>query len=243
MPTKKYLSFLLLAASLLCCAGFTNAQTISAKTNTVPPVGTKPLDQKLVISSAFGLRTSPFSGEHEQHEGLDIPAQTGSPILATGNGKVIYAGFASGYGNMVEIDHGQGYATRYGHAQTLLVKTGDEVKQSQAIATVGSTGKSTGPHLHFEVSLNKIPFDPKIMLGGAYIDGASQNASILVFTSTKLKVPWQLQQLAKGKYPSQILYASRGKHRTGDPFVIIKSHASIPANPHLPCGTLCDALE
>ena len=229
---------LLLSAILPFVASAVGAQIISTNNsansnqfNNIPlPVGIKPLDQKLIISSPFGLRASPLSGEHEQHEGLDIPAQSGSPILATGNGKVIYAGFAPGYGNLVEIDHGQGYTTRYGHAQTLLVKVGDEVKQSQTIATVGSTGKSTGPHLHFEVSLNKVPFDPKILLGGAYIDGATQNPSVIVFTSTKLKAPWQLQQLAKGKYPSQILYASTGKHRSGEPFVIVKSRASIEAS-------------
>ena len=233
-PRKNPFQTQLLVATLLFVASTCGAQIISTNNsaNNPIPIGTKPLDQKLVISSAFGLRTSPFSGEHEQHEGLDIPAQTGSPILATGNGKVIYAGFVPGYGNLVEIDHGQGYTTRYGHAQTLLVKTGDEVKQSQAIATVGSTGKSTGPHLHFEVSLNKIPFDPKMLLGGAYVDGSPQSASLLVFTSTKLKAPWQLEQLAKGKYPSQILYASTGKHHSGDPFVIVKSRVSIPTSPH-----------
>jgi len=230
MPTEKLRLAPLFIASLLLGPALSSAQTISASTPTVSPVVTKPLDQKLIISSAFGTRVSPFSGEHEQHEGLDIPAQAGSPILATGNGKVTYAGYAPGYGNLVEIDHGAGYATRYGHAQTLLVKTGDTVKQSQIIATVGSTGRSTGPHLHFEVSLNKVPFDPKILLGGAFIDSKTSNRSVITFTATKLKAPWQLQQLAQGKYPSQILYASTGKHSSGEPFVLVRSRTSTPAD-------------
>lgn len=229
---KNLFEIQLLVATLLFVTSTCGAQIIATKnsSNNPIPIGTKPLNQKLNISSPFGLRTSPLSGEHEQHEGLDIPAQSGSPILATGNGKVVYAGFAPGYGNLVEIDHGQGYTTRYGHAQTILVKMGDEVKQSQTIATVGSTGKSTGPHLHFEVSLNKVPFDPRILLGDSYIESTIQNPSVIVFTATKLKAPWQLQQLAKGRYPSQILYASKGKHRSGEPFVIVKSRTSIQAN-------------
>ena len=230
MPSKKLRLAPLFVTSLLLGSALSSAQTISASTPTISPVVTKPLDQKLIISSAFGTRISPFSGEHEQHEGLDIPAQAGSPILATGNGKVTYAGYAPGYGNLVEIDHGQGYATRYGHAQTLLVKTGDTVKQSQIIATVGSTGRSTGPHLHFEVSFNKVPFDPKILLGGASIDNKTSNRSVITFTTTKLKAPWQLQQLAQGKYPSQILYTSTGKHSSGEPFVLVRSRTSTPAD-------------
>ena len=230
MPSKKLRLAPLFVTSLLLGSALSSAQTISASTPTISPVVTKPLDQKLIISSAFGTRISPFSGEHEQHEGLDIPAQAGSPILATGNGKVTYAGYAPGYGNLVEIDHGQGYATRYGHAQTLLVKTGDTVKQSQIIATVGSTGRSSGPHLHFEVSFNKVPFDPKILLGGAFIDNKTSNRSVITFTATKLKAPWQLQQLAQGKYPSQILYTSTGKHSSGEPFVLVRSRTSTPAD-------------
>ncbi|MDH6248380.1 murein DD-endopeptidase MepM/ murein hydrolase activator NlpD [Polynucleobacter sphagniphilus] len=230
MPSKKLRLAPLFVTSLLLGSALSSAQTISANTPTISPVVTKPLDQKLIISSAFGTRVSAFSGEHEQHEGLDIPAQAGSPILATGNGKVTYAGYAPGYGNLVEIDHGQGYATRYGHAQTLLVKTGDTVKQSQIIATVGSTGRSTGPHLHFEVSFNKVPFDPKILLGGAFIDNKTSNRSVITFTTTKLKAPWQLQQLAQGKYPSQILYTSTGKHSSGEPFVLVRSRTSTPAD-------------
>jgi len=190
-------------------------------------LGAYPLTKSSAVSSPFGIRNSPFTGEHERHEGMDIPAQAGSAILATGDGQVTYASFAPGYGNLVEIDHGQGYTTRYGHAQALLVKVGDQVKQSQQIATVGSTGKSTGPHLHFEASLHKVPFDPKILLGGKYLSNATQTNALLVFTSIKLKAPWQLQQFANGKYKSEILYASKNTRPSGQPVVIIRPHVSV----------------
>ena len=202
----------------------------SAKAEPQEKLGAYPLTKNSYISSPFGIRNSPFTGEHEQHEGMDIPAEAGSPILATGDGQIIYAGYAPGYGNLVEIDHGQGYTTRYGHAKTVLVKTGDWVKQSQQIATVGSTGRSTGPHLHFEVSFNKVPFDPKILLGGTYLNNASNTSSLLVFTSTKLKAPWQLRQLASGKYRGEVLYASKSTRSSGQPFVIVRSHVSIKAD-------------
>ena len=107
--------------------------------------------------------------------------------MATCDGKVSYAGYAPGYGNLVEIDHGQGYPTRYGHVQTLLVKTGDQVKQSQKIATVGKTGRSTGPHLHFEVSFHGVPLDPMVLFAGQYSNNVLKNKEILVFTGIKLK--------------------------------------------------------
>jgi len=100
-------------------------------------------------------------------------------------------------------------------------------KQSRQIATVGSTGSSTGPYLHFEVSFNKVPFDPKILLGGSYLNNASKTSSLLIFTSTKLKAPWQLQQINNGEYPNEILYASKSTRSSGQPFVIVRSHVSV----------------
>jgi len=199
----------------------------SVKAEAQEKLGAYPLTKNSFISSPFGVRNSPFTGEHEQHEGMDIPAEAGSPILATGDGQIIYTGYAPGYGNLIEIDHGQGYTTRYGHAKTVLVKIGDWVKQSQQIATVGSTGRSTGPHLHFEVSFNKVPFDPKVLLGANYLNNVSNTSSLLVFTSTKLKAPWQLRQMANGKYPNEILYASKSTRSSGQPFVIVRSHVSV----------------
>ena len=220
LPKSIFCRLLLLLAYMIQWTPNTFAQTSTQ-------LGAYPLTQKSAASSPFGLRNSPFTGEHESHEGMDIPAQAGDPILATGEGKVTYAGIAPGYGNLVEIDHGQGYTTRYGHAQTLFVKTGDWVKQSQQIATVGSTGRSTGPHLHFEVSFNKVPFDPRMLLGGNYLHNMPKTSSLLIFTSTKLKAPWQLQQLANGKYKGEILYTSKNTRPSGQPFVIVRSHVSM----------------
>lgn len=187
-----------------------------------PPIAAN-LSSANTISSPFGIRASPFTGEHEEHKGVDIPSQTGSPILATGDGKVTYAAHAPGYGNLVEIDHGQGYSTRYGHIQSLLVKNGDLVKQSQTIATVGSTGRSTGPHLHFEVSYLGKPFDPLLLLAGYYPSSNPNNQNILVFTSSKLKAPWQLTQYASGKVKPEVLYSSKGTRPSGEPYVIVRS--------------------
>ena len=113
------------------------------------------------VTSDFGYRKSPFTGLRENHEGLDIAARIGSPVRAPADGIVIVAGKESGYGNMVEIDHGYGYITRYGHNSKHLVKAGDKVKRGQPIALVGNTGRSTGPHLHYEVLFNNVPRNPK----------------------------------------------------------------------------------
>lgn len=98
-----------------------------------------------ILSSPFGIRWG------RMHEGVDLAVSQGTPIVATEAGKVIYSGWASGYGNFVSIDHGGGYTSRYGHASALLVRSGQSIKKGQLIALVGSTGHSTGPHLHFEL--------------------------------------------------------------------------------------------
>ena len=109
------------------------------------------------ISSPYGLR---FGGA-EFHQGIDIAADTGTPITATADGVVTAAGWSgSGYGNMVDIDHGNGVMTRYGHASAVAVTAGEQVRRGQIIAYVGSTGHSTGPHLHYEVRLNGQPVNP-----------------------------------------------------------------------------------
>lgn len=111
-------------------------------------------------SSNFGLRIDPFSGQQAMHEGIDFPAEVGTPIVAAASGKVIAAETHVQYGKMLEIDHGNGLVSRYAHASQLLVKEGDLVVRGQRVATVGSTGRSTGPHLHFEVRLNGSPQNP-----------------------------------------------------------------------------------
>jgi murein DD-endopeptidase MepM/ murein hydrolase activator NlpD len=111
-------------------------------------------------SSNYGVRIDPFSGQQSMHEGIDFPAEVGMPIVASASGKVIAAEIHPQYGKMIEIDHGNGLVSRYAHASQLLVKEGDLVVRGQRIATVGSTGRSTGPHLHFEVRVNGVPQNP-----------------------------------------------------------------------------------
>jgi murein DD-endopeptidase MepM/ murein hydrolase activator NlpD len=112
------------------------------------------------FGSPFGNRIDPFTHRLSFHPGLDLVAQTGTPILAAAGGRVVFAGEKSGYGNAVEIDHGNGLITRYGHASRIEVHVGDLVLPRQHIADVGSTGRSTGPHLHFEVLVNGAPVNP-----------------------------------------------------------------------------------
>ena len=114
------------------------------------------------ITSPFGYRTDPVTGGSEFHSGIDIGASCGTPIKAAGTGNVISAGFnTGGYGNMTLINHGGGLSTLYGHQSSIIVSAGQNVSQGQVIGYVGSTGKSTGCHLHFEVRVNGNPVDPR----------------------------------------------------------------------------------
>ena len=113
------------------------------------------------VTSGFGLRKSPLTGRKEKHKGWDIGARLGSTIRATADGVVRVSGRESGYGKMLEIDHGYGISTRYGHNSKNLVKVGDRIKRGDLIALVGSTGRSTGPHLHYEVLLSGVSVNPK----------------------------------------------------------------------------------
>ena len=115
---------------------------------------------KGVISSTFGARQDPVYGGGAFHEGLDIANDTGTTIVATAAGTVTYAAYAGGYGNLIEIDHGNGFITKYGHNSALLVQAGMTVKKGQSIALMGSTGKSTGSHVHYEVRVNGVATDP-----------------------------------------------------------------------------------
>jgi len=112
------------------------------------------------LSSYFGKRTDPFNGRQEMHKGIDFAGQMGSGIQATAAGVVTWAGKRYGYGNLVEINHGNGLSTRYGHCQQVLVKVGEKVVQGQKIGLMGSTGRSTGPHVHYEVLKNGRQINP-----------------------------------------------------------------------------------
>ncbi|WP_428419667.1 M23 family metallopeptidase [Methylibium sp.] len=119
------------------------------------------------VGSGFGFRTDPFTGRGALHTGLDFPADTGTPILAAAGGVVLSAETHPAYGRTVELDHGNGLVTRYAHAAKLLVAPGDLIRRGQKIAEVGSTGRSTGPHLHFEVLVDGAPQDPAKFLAQA----------------------------------------------------------------------------
>lgn len=116
------------------------------------------------ITSNYGVRADPFHGHAAEHRGVDVGAPEGSPIRAAADGVVRRAGSRGGYGNAVEIDHGDGTSTLYAHARDLKVREGDRVARGQEIATVGATGRATGPHLHFEVRVDDRPVHPKRVL-------------------------------------------------------------------------------
>lgn len=116
-------------------------------------------------SSSYGWRIDPFTGGKAFHEGLDFPANMGTPIRAAADGIVSFAEHTPDYGNIVKISHGSGLETRYAHASKLLVHAGDRVVKGQEVAEIGSTGRSTGPHLHYEIRLNGESLDPRKYLG------------------------------------------------------------------------------
>ena len=117
------------------------------------------------LSSRYGKRNDPFTGKQDFHKGLDFAGKKGSEVIAVGDGVVSWAGKKSGYGQLIEINHGNGYSTRYGHNQSHMVKVGDTVKKGQQIALMGSTGRSTGPHVHFEVLRNGKKVNPSGFIG------------------------------------------------------------------------------
>lgn len=159
-----------------------------------------PLAQKTSISSGFGMRADPFTGEYQNHSGIDLPAHFGSGILAASSGRVKFTGYLPRYGNLVEIDHGQGFITRYGHADRILVNVGDLVMASQMIATVGTTGRTTGPHLHFEVSHNQTSMDPRAFLSGEGV-GFLNLPTLTPIASVQRRVQYQVPQYSTYQVP------------------------------------------
>ena len=124
----------------------------------------RPVNQGF-ISSYFGEREDPFTGREAYHKGVDFAGSAGEDVVAVAAGVVTWSGERSGYGNLVEINHGDGYVTRYAHNERTLVKVGDTVKRGETIALMGSTGHSTGPHVHFEVLRNGRQVDPLSFIG------------------------------------------------------------------------------
>lgn len=112
------------------------------------------------LSSYYGMRDDPFTAKQTMHKGIDFAAKEGAPVIATAAGVVTWSGERYGYGNLIEIDHGNGLVTRYGHNQTLVANVGEVVTKGQSIALVGNTGRSTGAHVHYEIIKNGTQIDP-----------------------------------------------------------------------------------
>jgi len=133
----------------------------------------KPVDGELDLQSGFGVRIDPFLGRPAMHTGLDLHGETGDVVRATADGTVTAAGWSGGYGRAVDIDHGNGLSTRYGHLSSIDVRVGQSIKIGQFIGKVGSTGRSTGPHLHYETRLRGEAIDPqKFLRAGQRLDGS-----------------------------------------------------------------------
>ncbi len=127
------------------------------------------------INNEFAFRRNPFGGRsYEFHPGLDIDGEKGDVVIAPGNGTVLKAGWTGGYGNMLEIDHGNGITTRYGHLSKIGVQVGDVITRGEEVALIGSTGRSTGPHLHFEVRVNNTAVNPRRFLPPNPIEDAGK---------------------------------------------------------------------
>ena len=155
-------------------------------------------------ASSFGVRIDPFTGQQTMHEGIDFLADTGTPIVAAAGGVVQFAGFHPQYGYMIDIDHGNDLVTRYAHTSKIFVKEGDLIKRGRKIAEVGSTGRSTGSHLHFEVRFKGAAQNPGRFLfastppatlarregGSRSAVGAGGHAKILIFFESAASMPF-----------------------------------------------------
>ena len=116
------------------------------------------------ISSGFGYRSDPFTGDAAFHSGLDFRGPIGAPIYAAATGRVVFAGVKAGYGNCIDIDHGNGLTTRYAHMSAFRARVGQPIESGDVIGAIGSSGRSTGPHLHFEVRVHDRPVNPRPFL-------------------------------------------------------------------------------
>jgi murein DD-endopeptidase MepM/ murein hydrolase activator NlpD len=153
----------------------TESRLLESRLKTLMIPSSRPID--VAVGSGFGFRADPFTGRGALHTGLDFPSPIGTEIHAAAGGVVRTAEVHPEYGLMLEIDHGNGLMTRYGHTSKILVKVGDLVKRGQVVADVGTTGRSTGPHLHFEVLVDGVPQDPQRFLAGPGARPAVQTAA------------------------------------------------------------------
>ena len=153
----------------------TESRLLESRLKTLMIPSSRPID--VPVGSGFGFRADPFTGRGALHTGLDFPSPVGTEIHAAAGGVVRVAEIHPEYGLMLEIDHGNGLTTRYGHTSKILVKPGDLVKRGQVVADVGTTGRSTGPHLHFEVLVDGIPQDPQRFLAGPNAKPTVQTAA------------------------------------------------------------------
>ncbi len=168
--------------------------------DTLLPKGT-PVSEGFV-GSGYGMRNDPFTGELSMHAGVDFAAPTGTPIFAAAGGAVIAAETTPQFGNMVEIDHGKGVSTVYAHTSRMLVKPGDFVRKGQKIAEVGTTGRSTGPHLHFEVHVNGSPQNPSKYL--AMLRPAAAVAAVAAIAAPAARIPAALAVEPRAGGPAPI---------------------------------------
>jgi murein DD-endopeptidase MepM/ murein hydrolase activator NlpD len=133
----------------------------------------KPVDGEVELASTFGVRNDPFTGSPAMHTGLDVQGETGRPVRATADGTVTTAGWSGGYGKTVDVDHGNGISTRYGHLSAIDVHVGQSVRIGQIVGKIGSTGRSTGPHLHYETRVRGEAVDPqKFLRAGRRLDSS-----------------------------------------------------------------------
>ena len=153
----------------------TESRLLESRLKTLMIPSSRPIE--VPVGSGFGFRSDPFTGRGALHTGLDFPSPVGTEIHAAAGGVVRTAEMHPEYGLMLEIDHGNGLTTRYGHTSRILVKVGDLVKRGQVVADVGTTGRSTGPHLHFEVLVDGIPQDPQRFLAGPNAKPTVQTAA------------------------------------------------------------------
>jgi murein DD-endopeptidase MepM/ murein hydrolase activator NlpD len=136
------------------------------------------------LTSTFGVRSDPFHGGAAMHAGIDIPGPVGTPVYATADGVVGRAGVAGGYGNLVTLDHGKGIETRYGHLSKILVEPNTRVRRGQLIGLMGSTGRSTGSHLHYEVRIDGAAVNPVPFMQNVNMDQLQQRATVQLTAST-----------------------------------------------------------